>query len=117
MNKRAVGTAYEKIACGYLEDQKIEIITVNFRTRFGEIDIIGREKEYLLFIEVKYRSYKNQGGARYAISRSKQNKIASVAKAFLSMSGYPADTFCRFDALLIDGDEIIYIRDAWRMGM
>jgi len=56
MNKRDTGNSYEDLACDYLTDQGCRIIKRNFSCRGGEIDIIYKDKEYLVFAEVKYRS-------------------------------------------------------------
>ena len=61
MNKRELGTNYEKMACDYLESKEYKIIERNFRTYKGEIDIIASDKEYLVFVEVKFRA-KNSFG-------------------------------------------------------
>ena len=49
MDKRAVGTAYEKLAGAYLEQQGYRVIEYNFHCRSGEIDVIARDGEYLVF--------------------------------------------------------------------
>ena len=54
-NKRRTGTEYERRAGAYLEERGYEILEYNFRCRMGEIDIIARDGEYLVFCEVKYR--------------------------------------------------------------
>lgn len=54
-NRRAIGTEYETLACEYLTRHGYQILCRNFRCRQGEIDIITRDRDYLVFIEVKYR--------------------------------------------------------------
>lgn len=57
MNTRQTGNVYEQIAADYLEKQGMRILERNFRRgRNGEIDIIGRDGKYLVFVEVKYRA-------------------------------------------------------------
>ena len=56
--RRKTGTVYEQAVGYYLEQQGYEILVYNYRCRFGEIDLIGKDGEYLVFCEVKYR--KNQ---------------------------------------------------------
>ena len=51
-----MGTAYEKLAGAYLEQQGYEILEYNYRCRMGEIDIVARQGGYLVFVEVKYRA-------------------------------------------------------------
>lgn len=56
MNKRRIGAEYEKIVCDALGRRGVTVVETNYRNRFGEIDIIAKDGEYLCFIEVKYRS-------------------------------------------------------------
>ena len=56
MNKREVGASHEKLAGAYLETQGYLILEYNFRSRRSEIDIVARDGEYLVFVEVKYRA-------------------------------------------------------------
>ena len=114
MNKRKVGGEYEKLAASYLVKHGLSIIEMNFRVKAGEIDIIAKDGEYLVFAEVKYRSGMNQGGAAYAISASKKRKIYRIAQWYMSMHHIPQDTYCRFDAVLIDREDITYIKNAWQ---
>ena len=115
MNTRAVGTEYEEKACNYLVRCGFRILERNYRCRIGEIDIIARDGEYLVFVEVKYRLSKAQGGAAYTIPVSKQRTIARVAQWYMKTKGISLQTYCRFDAVLFDGDDIEHIKDAWRL--
>ena len=113
MNKREVGGEYERKAAEYLTRQGMTILEMNYRVRIGEIDIIARDGGYLVFVEVKYRSGKNQGGAAYAISESKKRKIYRVAQWYMVQHHIPQESYCRFDAVLIDRSEITHIKNAW----
>ena len=114
INKRKIGSSYEDLACERLEQEGMQILARNYRVRIGEIDIIAKEREELVFVEVKYRSSLDYGGAEYAISLRKQNTIRKVAAWYMSQNKIRPDSFCRFDAVLIDGDEITHIRNAWQ---
>ena len=114
-NQRAVGAYNEEIAAAYLRKQGLAVIERNYRVRTGEIDIIAKDGEYLVFCEVKYRSSKEAGGARYSISADKQRQIARVAKIYMAQKHISPETFCRFDCVLIDGKEIEYIKNAWQL--
>ncbi|MDO4529908.1 MAG: YraN family protein [Lachnospiraceae bacterium] len=113
-NKREVGTFYERMACAFIEEEGMEVIETNYRTQLGEIDIIARERETLVFIEVKYRKDRSHGGAEFAIPRKKQLTIMKVAKVYIRMNRLPLNGFYRFDAVLIDGEEIQHIKNAWQ---
>ena len=111
INKREVGGRYEQRAADYLTTRGMRIIEMNYRVKIGEIDIIAADGDCLVFVEVKYRK---DGGAFYAIPRSKQEKIRKVAMWFMNERHLdPLRTICRFDAVLIDGDEISHVENAW----
>lgn len=114
MNKREIGSFKEQKACEYLCAQGLKIIDRNFSCRSGEIDIIAGDREYLVFAEVKFRSSDAFGGAAYAISRVKQKRIRETAAAFIRERGTCGYRFFRFDAILITGETIEYIKNAWQ---
>ena len=89
----------------------IEIIETNYRCRMGEIDIIGRDDDTLIFFEVKYRKSDAYGNALYAIDIKKQAKIRKVAQFYLNYSKHKG--YARFDAVGITGDKIDWIRNAF----
>lgn len=113
MNKRAVGTAYEKQAGAYLAGLGYEILEYNFRCRIGEIDIIARDGEYLVFLEVKYRANAASGSPFDAVDGKKQRIISRVAAYYCLTHGYDETTSCRFDVVAVLGDEISLIKNAF----
>lgn len=113
MNNRSVGTVYEKMAAEYLQKLGYEILDKNYRTRYGEIDLIAREDAYLVFVEVKYRSSKKQGLPAEAVDIRKQKKISKVA-AFYCMERNCFDTIpVRFDVITFTGEDITLTRNAF----
>ena len=60
-NTRSTGSCYERKAADYLKQQGLFILRYNYRCRFGEIDLIARDGEYLVFVEVKYRKDNSSG--------------------------------------------------------
>lgn len=113
MNKRSIGTKYESIACDYLQKQGYEILVKNFRCRMGEIDIVARDGEYLVFVEVKYRQKASCGQAVYAVSSKKQQIISRVAAFYLLKNRLSDDTPCRFDVIAIDGNKLQLYKNAF----
>lgn len=113
MNRRAVGTAYEKQAGEYLMEQGYEILEYNFRCRVGEIDIIAHDAEYLVFLEVKYRESEGRGNPLEAVDRKKQRVISRVAAYYCLTHGYGETTPCRFDVVAILGNQISLIKNAF----
>ena len=113
MNTREIGSVYEDLACEHLEAAGMQVIARNYRVKIGEIDIVARDGQELVFVEVKYRADLDFGGAEYAIPLSKQRKIRRVAQWFMNQHHIPADAFCRFDAVLVNGTDVIHVKNAW----
>lgn len=103
---------YEKKAGAYLEAQGYEILQYNFYCKMGEIDIIAREGEYLVFCEVKYRDSDQKDHPLEAVSFAKQKKISLCALYYLSKQKC-IDVACRFDVVGILGEEIVLIKNAF----
>ena len=77
MNTRQTGNVYEQMAADYLEKQGMRILERNFRRgRNGEIDIIGRDGKYLVFVEVKFRADSTVGNPFEALTSAKQRTIS-----------------------------------------
>ena len=113
MNRRKTGTEWEQTASAYLARKGMRIVTVNFRCRQGEIDLIGYHNGYLVFVEVKYRTGTEKGYALEAVDRRKQRKICRVSDYYRMIHGCPSDTPVRFDVIAIDGGRIEWIRNAF----
>lgn len=108
------GSDAEQLAVSYLQRQHLVLVTQNYRCRFGEIDLIMRDGDTLVFIEVRMRANDQFGGAAASITPAKQTKLVLTARHYLSeISNEPP---CRFDAVLLSGiDEcnIEWIKDAF----
>lgn len=113
MNKRKVGTDKEAEAAAYLEKQGIVILERNFRCGKGEIDLIGKEQEYLVFFEVKYRKNADQGHPEEAVGYAKQKKICKVADYYRYVHRLPLQTAIRYDVIAIEGDQIRWVKNAF----
>ena len=94
------GHQAEQQALLYLQEQGLELLYQNYYCRYGEIDLIMRDKQTLVFIEVRYRKNNAFGGALASISQSKQRKIIATAAFFLAEQ--QNEYHCRFDAVAID---------------
>ena len=113
INKRQTGTEYESLAVCFLEKQGVQIIERNFRNRFGEIDIIGYDGEYLVFFEVKYRRDLRKGSPTEAVSPKKCHTICRVADFYRMKKGIGDFTPMRFDVISICGDKTEWFRNAF----
>ncbi len=99
----ADGSAAERQAEYFLTRQGLTLISRNYRCRMGEIDLIMRERDTLVFIEVRQRRHAAFGGALASIDQRKQHKLMICAEVYLSrLSRLPA---CRFDVVLLQGDQ------------
>ena len=107
------GPRSEDRACDYLRAQGYRLLARNWRVSRGEIDIIAREGETLVFVEVKARSGKGFGGPEAAVHPAKQRRLIEAARAFI------AETACelpmRFDVVAVEGDSIRLHRDAFQV--
>lgn len=112
-NKRSIGTFYEEKAAQYLEQQGVRVIMKNYRCHAGEIDLIAQDKEYLVFVEVKYRSSKRSGSPLAAVDKTKQRIISRVARNYLLVSRHTESIPCRFDVIGFDGGEVLWIKNAF----
>lgn len=108
------GSDAEQIAVAYLQKQHLILLTQNYRCRFGEIDLIMRDGNMLVFIEVRQRANNQFGGAAASITPAKQAKLLRTARHYLSEIN--SEPPCRFDALLLSGtkgQEIEWIKNAF----
>jgi putative endonuclease len=115
MNKREVGADYESKACFYLEQKGYVILKRNYRTKTGEIDLIAKDGDCIVFIEVKYRVDAKYGYPREAVNRVKQRKIITTAKCFLKHTG-SFNLCCRFDIVEILGEQVNHLLNAFMGG-
>ena len=118
MRHLVLGKIGERKAVRYLRKLGFVILTTNYRTILGEIDIVAREENILAFIEVKTRSSGDYGLPQEAVDRRKQRQMIRMAHSFLNDRG-DQGMACRFDvvAVLIGAGgrtrEIDLIRDAF----
>ncbi len=83
MDKKLVGRWGEQTAAEYLKKKRYSIVGLNYSCRFGEIDIIAKNKKYIVFAEVKLRKDDAFAQAREFVTRSKQEKIIKTASMWL----------------------------------
>lgn len=97
-SSKIIGNAAEDLAAEYLISQGLKIVQRNFYSRFGELDLIMRDQDSLVFVEVKQR----RAGINHAIESitpAKQRKMVKTAQFYLLKLG--RDVNCRFDAVVI----------------
>lgn len=113
MNKREIGRNFEQKAADFLIGKGYHILDRNFNCKAGEIDLIGRDEDYLCFIEVKYRSDIDHGFPAEAVNRRKMTRIIRTAQYYMLLHGLPQDTPCRFDVVVILNHDISLIKNAF----
>ena len=110
MNRR--GRDAEKQALEFLRRRGLSKVERNYRCRFGEIDLIMRDGQTLVFVEVRMRASSSFGGAGESIDAHKQRKLLSAARHYIGTLGKLPE--CRFDAVLLNGDtEVEWIKNAF----
>lgn len=113
MNRRKEGAYYENLVAEYLKTQGYEILEKNYRCRIGEIDLIAKEGETLVFVEVKYRRNDKMGDPKEAVNRKKQKKISMIASYYLMRECSRMDISCRFDVAAVLGEQIEVVKNAF----
>lgn len=94
------GRKSESIAADRLKKQGYSILELNYRTKLGEIDIIAKDKDTIVFIEVKARKSNSFGNPKFAVTYKKQKKISMVALYYLK-STKQSNSKARFDVVSI----------------
>ncbi|MGB3632911.1 MAG: YraN family protein, partial [Rubrobacteraceae bacterium] len=84
MNTRRTGDRGETLAVQHLSDAGYELVERNYRTRYGEIDLILRDGETLVFVEVKLRSGTGYGDPLESVTLRKQEQIRNIAEQYLA---------------------------------
>lgn len=110
MNK--IGVSGEQQAKEYLVKNKYKILNCNYKTPLGEIDIIAKQKDVIVFVEVKARTSQKFGLPRESVTNFKQNKIKQVATQFLQKNNL-LNSKVRFDVIDILANELTHITNAF----
>ena len=114
MNKREIGARAEEMVCGYLMERGFRVLERNFRCRQGEVDVIGEDEGYLVFVEVKYRASGVSGSPAEAVTAAKQGKICRTADYYRYRHGIGDDRAVRYDVVAVDGEYgIVWYKNAF----
>ena len=111
-HKKLLGLVGEKTAVKYLKSQKYKILETNYKRSTGEIDIIAKDGDYIVFVEVKTRTNDACGMPSEAVNHKKQLKYLKTAEFYLlekSLNDMP----CRFDVIEILDGQINHINNAF----
>lgn len=101
--RRARGDAAEERACRHLDRSGLTIVERNFRTRGGEIDIIARMGDVLVFVEVRSREGPDFGTPEESVTPAKRRRIVAAARLYLSKVPPSSWREARFDVIAVEG--------------
>jgi putative endonuclease len=116
MTTASRGRDAETLACDYLQAKGMTLVERNYRSRFGEIDLIMDDRDCLIFVEVRYRRQACYGSGAESVDHRKQARIVACARHYLLCHPRAAERACRFDVVAIDGGAnpaIEWITDAF----
>ena len=112
VHKKVLGKKGETLVCKYLQKQGCKILNKNYRTPFGEADLIVMDKEEIVFVEVKTRTNEKYGTPREAVGENKRARYYKIAKFFWAENGEEPNA--RFDvAEVLENGEINYFKNAF----
>lgn len=100
---RSTGTFFEDLALSHAQRDGLSLIARNFNCRHGELDLVMRERDIVVFLEVRYRRSPSHGGALHSIGAAKRERLTKAASLFLQANPSLARHACRFDVIAIGG--------------
>lgn len=109
---RSAGLAAEERAAKHLEGKGYSILARNFTAKLGELDIVARDGETVVFVEVRARSREDFGGAAESVVWSKRRKLIRAAQLYIQKNAL--DCPMRFDVVTIQGETLEHIEDAFQ---
>ncbi|WP_158753042.1 YraN family protein [Dyella sp. S184] len=112
---RAAGNSFEQRACAELERAGLKLLVRNYSTRHGELDLVMRDGDTVVFVEVRYRKSASHGDATASVTASKQARLILAAQHWLAAHPQHARRTCRFDVISYDGP-VDAIRRDWLRG-
>lgn len=117
--KQSIGSIAEALAERYLKKNGLKLIARNYRCKSGEIDLIMRDHDTIVFIEVRLRSNPDYASALESVTAAKQQRIIKAASHYLLSHPDFASEPCRFDVVAIDktdrGNQINWIKHAFEV--
>ena len=109
-SRQQTGQDGEDDALQYLLRHGLVLLERNFRCKGGEIDLVMKEHDMLVFVEVRKRAASQFGGAAASITSAKQRRLTIAAQVYLQRYKMPPP--CRFDVVAIDGGELSWLKNA-----
>ncbi|MEG5981275.1 YraN family protein [Enterobacter hormaechei] len=114
LSRKQTGDAWELKARRWLEGKGLRFVAANVRGRGGEIDLIMKDGQTIVFVEVRYRQSSRFGGAAAGVTLAKQQKLLQTAHLWLARHNGSFDTVdCRFDVVAFTGNAIDWLKNAF----
>ena len=104
----------EDLAAQHLLANGLKPVQRNHRCRWGEIDLIMRDRQTLVFVEVRFRSRANYGNGAQSVDARKQCKLINAAEHYLQSHATLRDVPCRFDVVSVSKNNSQWIKDAFQ---
>ena len=103
----------EDLAAQRLATDGLQPVQRNYRCRWGEIDLIMRDQQTLVFVEVRFRSRGDYGSGADSVDTRKQQKLIATAEHYLQTHSKLQHVPCRFDVISVSPKEVRWIKDAF----
>ncbi len=117
-SKKETGNHAETAACNYLQRQGLKLVERNYLCKRGEIDLIMRDGQNTVFVEVRYRRNDRFGSSAESVDWRKQSKLLATAEHYLQQHPKAAQSACRFDVVALTTEnaqqKIHWIEDAFQ---
>ena len=111
MTRIETGKKAEELAAAFLQAKGLTIIEKNFLAKVGEIDIVAKDGDEMVFVEVRARASREYGGAAASVGGAKRRKLIKAASLWLQARGW--DGACRFDVVALDGGKLEHLPAAF----
>ena len=114
-DKKSRGDFGEEMACKYIKKNGYKLLEKNFRTKFGEVDLIGIDDDTICFIEVKARSSSDYGNPEEFVTKRKQKRLWKTASIYINKKTHELENY-RFDVISVDleNEEIQIFKNAFQ---
>lgn len=111
MSRIETGQEAERAAAAFLQAKGLTVLERNFRAKVGEIDIVAKDGDEVVFVEVRARATKDFGGAAASVGGAKRRRLIRAASLWLQARGW--DGACRFDVVALDGGRLEHLPAAF----
>lgn len=111
MTRIETGKKAEELAAAFLQTKGMTIVEKNFLAKVGEIDIVAKDGDEIVFVEVRARASREYGGAAASVGGAKRRKLIRAASLWLQARSW--DGACRFDVVALDGGRLEHLPSAF----